>query len=110
MHCTRLICLAKKHLNPAILKSNLWKLRYFQISQNCFWIEIDTQKSTKSHVQPCNHCFLKICQPPDNMIQYLPISHKSHLYLNRVNLIQYVFIITHEVSLFGLLTPSWNES
>ena len=49
-------------------------------------------------------------EPHDNMIQYLPICHKSHLYLNRVNLIQCVYIITHEVILFGLLTPSWNES
>ena len=46
----------------------------------------------------------------DSMIQYMPISHKTHLYLNNVNLIQHVFVITHEVSLFGLVTPSWNES
>ena len=46
----------------------------------------------------------------DSMIQYMPISHKTHLYLNNVNLIQHVFAITHEVSLFGLITPSCNES
>ena len=55
--------MAKEHLNAAILKSNLSKLRYFQISQNLFWMETDTQKSTKLHVQPGNHCFLKIYQP-----------------------------------------------
>ena len=49
MHCTTgmLIFMAKKHLNAAILKSNLSKPRYFQISQNLFRMETDTQKSTK---------------------------------------------------------------
>ena len=55
--------MAKKHLNATILKSNLSKLWRFQISQN-FWIETVTQKSTKFHVQPGNHCSLiKNLQP-----------------------------------------------
>ena len=116
MHCTRWIFMGKKHLNAAILKSNLSNLRltklyvkhgsnycslkicqpiyidhigcialggflwekisqrrhfksnlsklwYFYISQTFFWMETDTQKLTKSHVQPCKHCSLKIYQP-----------------------------------------------
>ena len=55
--------MAKMHLNAAILKSNLSKLWYFYISQNFFWMETDTQKSTKFHVQRGNHCSLKIYQP-----------------------------------------------
>ena len=63
MHCISLIYMAKKHLNTAILKSNLSKLRYFQISRNLFWMETDTQKLTKLHVQPGNHHSLTIYQP-----------------------------------------------
>ena len=65
MHSTtcRLIFKAKKHLNTAILKSNSSKFWYLQISQNFFWMETDTQKSTKSHNQQGNNCSLKICQP-----------------------------------------------
>ena len=62
MPSTSLIFMAKKHLNTAILKSNLGKLWYFKISQNLFWMETDTQKLTKSPVQPGNHCSLKIRQ------------------------------------------------
>ena len=63
MHCIWLILMTRKHLNPAILNLNLSKHWYFQISQNLFWMETDTQKSTKLHIQPGNHRFLKIYQP-----------------------------------------------
>ena len=65
MHSTELIFMTTKHLNATILKSSLSKLWYSQISQNFFWMKADTQKSTKLHVQPGNHCFLKIDQPID---------------------------------------------
>ena len=63
MQCTRLIFMSKKHLNTAILKSNLSKHPSFRISQKLLWMETDTQKLTKSHFQPSNHCSLKIYQP-----------------------------------------------
>ena len=63
MHCNGLIFMAKKHLNATILKSNLSKCWYFWISQKFFWMETDTQKSTKLHVQPGKNCCLKNYQP-----------------------------------------------
>ena len=75
MHSTRLIFTAKKHLTAAILKSNLRKRWYFQISQKFFWMETDTQKWTKSNVQPRNHCSLKIYQS-------IYIDHKGYIALH----------------------------
>ena len=63
MHSARLIFMAERHLNTDILKSNLRTLWYFYISQNFFWMKTDSQKSTKLHVQPGNHCFLKVDEP-----------------------------------------------
>ena len=53
----------KKASQPCHFEVKFKQTSVFLDSQNFFFLETDTQKSTKLHIQPGNHCFLKICQP-----------------------------------------------
>ena len=109
--------------NKAFLR---WQIKFESVSHLNFnngnRVERHSIRIRVTHLfgAACVHYSLQLSSSPppppphpeayDSMIQYMPISHKTHLYFNNVNLIQHVLVIIHEVSLFGLVTPSWNES
>ena len=63
MQCTRLIFFGKKACHCCHFKVKFKQTSIFLDFSKLFWMETDTQKSTKLHVQPSNRCSLKIYQP-----------------------------------------------